>query len=65
MEMFVGNFKMNSRDIKEKNKKRDCEQSKVGSKRKKEKSDNKDINLSIKKIIIKDSPQKGYLSCEE
>lgn len=49
MEMFVGNFKMNSRDVKEKNKKRDSEQPKVGSKRKKEKSDNKDINLSIKK----------------
>lgn len=47
--MFVGNFKMNSRDIKEKNKKRDCEQSKVGSKRKKRERDNKDINLSIKK----------------
>ena len=61
MEMFVGNFKVNSRDIKEKNKKRNSEQSKVGSKREKEKRDNKDINLSIKKIIIKDSPQKSYL----
>ena len=61
MEMFVGNFKVNSRDIKEKNKKRNSEQSKVGSKREKEKRDNKDINLSIKKKIIKDSPQKSYL----
>lgn len=61
MKMFVGNFKVNSRDIKEKNKKGNSEQSKVGSKREKEKRDNKDINLSIKKIIIEDSPQKSYL----
>lgn len=61
MEMLVGNFKVNSRDIKEKNKKTNSDQSKVGRKREKEKRDDKDINLSTKKIIIKDSPQKSCL----